>query len=173
MKWWFDPVEAELPIPECIFGLTHRTKKRAKIIRRRHSCFLDAQASAQQLARIWDGAPSRHRTGWLRRMRAPQHCASHHENRMPDADCETEVFTTDSALSGGSHRVVVNKPILVSSTGPCKAFQAASCLPVGGQQVEIWNSAKADHGARLVNTVLFIPQTALKHRIRNPPNSFP
>ena len=30
VKWWFDSVEAELPIPECTFGLTHLAKKRAK-----------------------------------------------------------------------------------------------------------------------------------------------
>jgi hypothetical protein len=51
--------------------------------------------------------------------RASQHCASHHENRMPDAECETEVF--NGFRLGGSHRVAVYKPILVSSTGPCKA----------------------------------------------------
>jgi hypothetical protein len=60
---------------------------------------------------------------------------------------------------------------LVSSTGPCKAFQAVYPSYRWGQQVEIWNSAKADHGARLVNTL--IPQTALKHQIRNPPKTFP
>ena len=43
-------------------------------------------------------------------------------NRMPDAECETEVF--NGFRLGGSHRVAVYKPILVSSTGPCKAFQA-------------------------------------------------
>jgi len=71
-------------------------------------------------------------------------------NRMPDAECETEVF--NGFRLGGSHRVAVYKPILVSSTGPCKAFQAVYPSYRWGQQVEIWNSAKADHGARLVNT---------------------
>ena len=36
-------------------------------------------------------------------------------NRMPDAECETEVF--NGFRLGGSHRVAVYKPILVSSTG--------------------------------------------------------
>ena len=46
-------------------------------------------------------------------------------NRMPDADCETEMF--NGFRLGGSHRVAVYKPILVSSTGPCKASGNCAC----------------------------------------------
>jgi len=49
-------------------------------------------------------------------------------NIMPDADCETEVF--NGFRLGVSHRVVVNKPILVSSTGPMQGVP--SCLPTTG-----------------------------------------
>ena len=48
-------------------------------------------------------------------------------NRMPDADCETEMF--NGFRLGGSHRVAVYKLMdtSVSSTGPCKASGNCAC----------------------------------------------
>jgi hypothetical protein len=63
-------------------------------------------------------------------MRAPQHCASHTMNRMPDADCETEMF--NGFRLGGSHRVAVYKPILVSSTGPLQGVPSSKLSTGGG-----------------------------------------
>ena len=58
-------------------------------------------------------------------------------NRMPDADCETEVFTTDSALGAPTGSSLTSPSWFLRPA--CKAFQAASCLPVGGQQVRSRN----------------------------------
>jgi len=60
-------------------------------------------------------------------MRAPHNTVHPTMNRMPDAECETEVF--NGFRLGGSHRVAVYKPILVFSTGPCKALGTAHALP--------------------------------------------
>ena len=48
-------------------------------------------------------------------------------NRMPDADCETEMF--NGFRLGGSHRVAVYKLMdtSVASTGPCKASGNCAC----------------------------------------------
>jgi len=48
-------------------------------------------------------------------------------NRMPDSDCETEMF--NGFRLGGSHRVAVYKLMdtSVSSTGPCKASGNCAC----------------------------------------------
>ena len=51
-------------------------------------------------------------------------------NRMPDSDCETEMF--NGFRLGGSHRVAVYKPILVSSTGPLQGVPSSKLSTGGG-----------------------------------------
>ena len=59
--------------------------------------------------------------------RASQHCVHPTMNRMPDADCETEML--NGFRLGGAYRVAVYKLMdtSVTSTGPCKASGNCAC----------------------------------------------